>query len=164
MQAFKELGPLDEGLLSNMEHGDLCLTVRNAGHTVYLEPDSQITYAPPSRLAEADAEFFNLRWSEAWAAATHRRLTEKWNLTTSSAETRRSRRWVSDHRRYRLAWLHKLRKRIGHKWTKTIEKRLVAPVESALNLRRFPHSQYGVAPQVEARVVYAPPSVTARAA
>lgn len=157
MQAFKELGPLDEGLLSNGEHGDLCLMVRNAGRSVWLEPASQITYAPPKQLAQADAEFFNLRWSEAWAAATHRRLVQKWNLSDSSSETRRARRWVSDHRRYRLLWLHRLQKRIGRKWAKTFEKRLVAPIESALNVRRFPHATFGKPPEVTARVVYAPP-------
>lgn len=164
MRVFAELGPLDEGLLSNGEHGDLCLMVRNAGRRVYLEPKSQITYAPPKQLDAADEEFFNLRWSEAWAAATHRRLTEKWNLTTRSSEVRRARRWVSDHRRYRLLWLNKLRKRIGPKWAKSFEKRLIAPVESALNVRRFPHAEFGKAPNVEARVVYSPHQGAALAA
>ncbi len=164
MQAFEKLGPLDEGLLSNGEHGDLCLMVRGAGRSIFLEPKSKITYAPPKQLAEADEEFFNLRWSEAWAAATHRRMTEKWNLAASSAETRQARRWVSDHRRYRLSWLLKLQKRIGRKWGKTFEKRLVAPLETALNLRRFPHAEFGQAPVVEARVVYSPPRFNTRVA
>lgn len=159
MEAFRELGPLDEGLLSNGEHGDLCLTVRNAGRSIYLEPKSQITYAPPQRLEAADEEFFNLRWSEAWAAATHRRLTAKWGLSERSAEERRARHWVSDHRRYRLLWLHRIRRKIGHKWAKSFEKRVVAPVESALNVRRFPHSEYGQAPAVNARVAYSPRAI-----
>ena len=164
MQAFRELGPLDEGLLCNAEHGDLCLTVRNAGHSVYLEPAAQITYAPPKRLEPDDEAFFLLRWSEAWAAATHRRIDEKWNLTRGNRETKRARRWVADHRRYRLLWLNKLRKWIGPKWAKTFEKRLVAPFESAQNRRRFPFAKFGAAPQVTSRVVYQPPQVSRQAA
>jgi GT2 family glycosyltransferase len=156
MEVFRQLGPLDEGLLCNAEHGDLCITVRNAGHEVWLEPASQITYAPPKRLEPEDAEFFLLRWSEAWAAATHRRIDEKWQLTPGNRETRRAQRWVADHRRYRLTWLNKLRKTIGPKWAKTFEKRLVAPVESALNRRRFPLDKYCDAPLVDARIDYQP--------
>ncbi len=164
MQAFRELGPLDEGLLCNAEHGDLCLRVRNAGHTVYLEPTSQITYAPPKRLEDADRDWFLLRWSEAWAAATHRRIDEKWGLTPGNGETRRARSWVADHRRYRLLWLNTLRKWIGPKWAKSFEKRLVAPLEGALNRRKYPLANYGTAPKCEPRVVYQPPRVAAEAA
>ena len=58
MKTFDVLGPLDEGFLSNSEHGDLCLSVRNAGGSIWLEPASQITYAPPKSLSGADREFF----------------------------------------------------------------------------------------------------------
>jgi GT2 family glycosyltransferase len=164
MQAFRELGPLDEGLLCNAEHGDLCLTVRNAGHSVYLEPGAQITYAPPKRLEPADEAFFLLRWSEAWAAATHRRIDEKWNLTRGNRETKRAFRWVADHRRYRLLWLNKLRKWIGPKWAKTLEKRFVAPIESAQNRRRYPVAKHSAAPQVTARLIYQPSHLAKKSA
>ena len=36
MEAFEQLGPLDENLLSACEHTDLCLLARQAGATVYL--------------------------------------------------------------------------------------------------------------------------------
>jgi hypothetical protein len=164
MRVFREVGPLDEGLLCNAEHGDLCLTVMNAGKTIWIEPTSQITYAPPKRLEPEDEAFFLLRWSEAWAAATHRRIDEKWDLTLGNRETARACRWVADHRRYRLLWLNKLRKWIGPKWAKTFEKRLVAPFESLQNRRRYPLAQYATAPRVTATLVYSPPNATARAA
>lgn len=164
MAAFEELGPLDEGLLCNAEHGDLCLRVRHAGHSVWLEPAAQITYAPPKRLEPSDEDFFLLRWSEAWAAATHRHINQKWNLTQGNRESRRANAWVSDHRRYRLAWLNKLRKWLGPNWTKSIEKRFVAPVESALNTRKFPHAEFGAAPTVESKLVYRPDSSQDKAA
>jgi GT2 family glycosyltransferase len=164
MRVFDQLGALDEGMLCNAEHGDLCLTVMNAGHTIWLEPESQITYAPPKRLEHADEAFFLLRWSEAWAAGTHRRIDEKWNLTPGNRETGRACRWVADHRRYRLLWLNKLRKWVGPKWAKTFEKRLVAPFESWQNRRRYPLAKYSIAPQVNATVVYRPPQQKTRAA
>jgi GT2 family glycosyltransferase len=164
MQAFRALGPLDEGLLCNAEHGDLCLRVMHAGHEIWLEPSAQITYAPPKRLAAEDEAFFLLRWSEAWASATHRRIDDKWNLTPGNRETARACRWVADHRRYRLLWLNKLRKWIGPKWAKTFEKRLVAPLESRQNRRRYPLAAYAAAPRMTATVVYSPPPGAARAA
>lgn len=164
MAAFRQLGPLDEGLLCNAEHGDLCLTVMNAGHSIYLEPASQITYAPPKRLAPGDEDFFLLRWSEAWARATRRHIDGKWSLTPGNCENKRAFNWVSDHRRYRLAWLNKLRKWVGPKWAKTFEKRFVAPVESALNRRRFPVAQHSSPPSVAARVTYRPTSSSIKAA
>jgi hypothetical protein len=60
-------------------------------------------------------------------------------------------------------WLNNLRKRIGLKWAKTIEKRFVAPFESAQNRRRYPLKQYGAAPKVTAHVVYQPQHSTAAA-
>jgi GT2 family glycosyltransferase len=164
MRVFRELGPLDEGLLCNAEHGDLCLTVMDAGHTIWIEPSSQITYAPPKRLEPEDEAFFLLRWSEAWAAATHKRIDEKWNLTPGNCETTRACRWVADHRRYRLVWLNKLRKRIGLKWAKTFEKRFVAPFESLQNRRRYPLNEYAQAPRVTATIVRRPTQHDARAA
>lgn len=156
MEALRQLGPLDEGLLCNAEHGDLCLTVMNAGHSIYLEPASQITYAPPKRLADGDEPFFTLRWSEAWMHATRRRIDEKWNLTPGNRENKRAHNWVADHRRYRLLWLNKLRKWIGPKWAKSFEKRFVAPVESAMSRRRYPLAEHAATPSVEARVAYRP--------
>jgi glycosyltransferase involved in cell wall biosynthesis len=132
------------------------LTVMNAGRTIWLEPSSQITYAPPKRLEPEDEDFFLLRWSEAWADATHRRIDEKWNLTPDNSETTRACRWVADHRRYRLVWLNKLRKWIGPKWAKTFEKRFVAPWESLQNRRRYPLRDFSRAPRVNSTVVYAP--------
>jgi GT2 family glycosyltransferase len=154
MEAFRQLGPLDEGLLCNAEHGDLCLQILNAGREIYLEPASEITYAPPKRLEAQDEEFFLLRWSEAWAKATRDHIDQKWDLTAGNYENDRAHAWVADHRRYRLLWLHKLKKWIGPKWTKSFEKRLVAPFESAINRRRFPMAEYSTAPRVDARVVH----------
>lgn len=156
MEAFRQLGPLDEGLLCNAEHGDLCLMVRQAGHRVFLEPDSRITYAPPKSLHGADLEYFQLRWSDSWARATSDHLARKWNLATDAPGVRQSIKWVGGHRRYSLPWLNKLRRQIGNRWASKVERYLVAPWESAANRRQFPLSQWGSASQVSPKVVHSP--------
>jgi hypothetical protein len=47
MEAFEQLGELDEELRSVCEHSDFCLLVRQHGHQVYFEPDSVVTYTSP---------------------------------------------------------------------------------------------------------------------
>lgn len=78
---FDRIGPLDEGLLNTKEHVDFCILVTQAGGTVYLEPDSVVTYVPGASLAWSDMHFYMLRWSDAWEMASLSRLREKWNLT-----------------------------------------------------------------------------------
>ena len=164
MELFRQLGPLDEGLLCNAEHGDLCLAVRNAGREVWLEPRSRITYAPPKTLAGADLEYFRLRWSEAWGAANNRRLQEKWNLAPDAPGLTTATRWVAGHRRYSLAWLPKLKRIFGRKIAHFLEKRVIAPREVAANKRQFPVETYGKVASPRTRVVYSPPADRRRAA
>jgi len=77
---FERLGPLDAGLLSDFEHIDLCLAVREAGGTIYVEPESVVNWVNPSPLAWSDLPYFALRWSDAWNRASLRRFREKWRL------------------------------------------------------------------------------------
>lgn len=77
---FQRLGPLDEGLKSALENPDFCMSVRQAGGEIYLEPTAVITYLPPPPLAWSDLHYFLRRWSHAWNRASLRRFREKWNL------------------------------------------------------------------------------------
>src|SRR5262249_49612780 len=156
MTAFERICPLDEGLLCNAEHGDLCLLVRQAGGKVFLEPRSQITYVPPKRVTGADLAYFRLRWSEAWGMANTRHLREKWNLVPHDPAMEQARKWVAHHRRYCLTWLGTLRKFIGRKPAAWVEKKIVAHFETAANLRQYPPEQYGAAPEANVKVVYMP--------
>ncbi len=80
-EIFEKIGLLDEGLLNTKEHVDLCMLVAEAGGTVYLEPDSLVTYVPGPPLEWTDLHFYMLRWSDAWELASLKRLRDKWNLT-----------------------------------------------------------------------------------
>jgi GT2 family glycosyltransferase len=80
-EIFQQIGLLDEGLLNTKEHVDLCILVTEAGGTVYLEPESVVTYVPGPPLEWTDLHYYMLRWSDAWELASLKRLRDKWNLT-----------------------------------------------------------------------------------
>ena len=79
-EAFRRLGPLDEGLKSALENPDFCMSVRQAGGDVYFEPGALVTYVPPPPLAWSDLRYFLLRWSDAWNRASLDHFREKWRL------------------------------------------------------------------------------------
>ena len=143
MKVFEKLGPLDEGFLSNSEHGDLCLSVRGAGGQIWLEPDSQITYAPPKSLSGADREFFLLRWSEAWSIASRRHMCEKYAINLKSRGMKHAARWQSQHRRYSMPWVYRWKRRLGRVLGSRFEKSLVVPLEKLWNRCQYPHAKYG---------------------
>jgi GT2 family glycosyltransferase len=77
---LKEIGGLDERLYNTKEHIDFCISVRNAGGTIYFEPDSLVTYLGATELKWYDMSFYMLRWSDAWELNSLKHLREKWNL------------------------------------------------------------------------------------
>lgn len=77
---FDQIGPLDEAMLNTKEHLDFCMLVREAGHTVYFEPASLVTYVPGPPQEWADVHYYMLRWSNHWTLESLHRLRDKWNL------------------------------------------------------------------------------------
>ncbi|MEO0948446.1 MAG: glycosyltransferase, partial [Cyanobacteria bacterium J06641_5] len=73
-------GQLDEAILNTKEHLDFCMTVTQAGGTIYFEPDALVTYVPGSALAWSDLHYYMLRWSNAWKLESLQRLRQKWDL------------------------------------------------------------------------------------
>lgn len=80
-EIFEKIGLLDEGLLNTKEHVDLCIQVAEASGTIYLEPESLVTYVFGSPLEWTDLHYYMLRWSDAWELSSLKRLQDKWNLT-----------------------------------------------------------------------------------
>lgn len=78
---FATIGLLDEKLLSTREHIDFCLTVTNAGGTIYCEPDSVVTYVPAKQFLLSDIPYFQLRWSDRWELASLEHFAQKWDVT-----------------------------------------------------------------------------------
>lgn len=79
-QIFETIGFLDEQLMNTKEHLDFCMTVAEAGGTIYFEPASIVTYVPGPPLELTDLHYYMLRWSDAWTMTSLNRLREKWNL------------------------------------------------------------------------------------
>jgi len=77
---FKKLGPLDSQMINTREHIDFCLSVAQAGGSVYVEPQSVITYISEPRLRLFDIPYYSLRWSDAWELQTLRHFRQKWDL------------------------------------------------------------------------------------
>ena len=164
MEAFNQLGPLDEGLMCCAEHCDLCLMVREAGGRVLVEPESKITYIPPKRLDNVDRAFFELRWSEAWSVASIDRFAEKWNLTPGNFADVESLKWLRYHRSYGLAWLYPIRRILGRKWTNSLFKRGLFWLDVVHNRRRYPPEKFGHASPAQPRLVHDPAGIVSQAA
>ncbi len=80
---FDRIGMLDEKLLATKEHLDFCMSVAQAGETVYFEPASVVTYLFPNRhapMTREDWPYFLLRWSPVWQHRSMLRMQEKWGL------------------------------------------------------------------------------------
>ncbi|MDJ0705004.1 MAG: glycosyltransferase [Leptolyngbyaceae cyanobacterium MO_188.B28] len=108
-QIFEQVGPLDEELLSTREHIDFCMTVTQAGGTIYCEPASVVTYVPDILYRWSDLAFFMLRWSDAWEVASLKHFREKWDLKKDKYFKKRYKRL--GHRRHQ-AFLKPLVRRL----------------------------------------------------
>lgn len=80
---FHSLGRLDTRLLSVHEHVDLCLNVRAAGWSVYMEPASVVRYSFEGRLRPSDLPYIALRWSDDWTARTLEAFRQKWAISAN---------------------------------------------------------------------------------
>ena len=96
-EVFDQIGPLDENLLSVREHDDLCLVIREKGGSVYLEPNSVVSYVHPPPLALSDFSYFTLRWSEKWIKASLQHFHKKWNLDMDENHPHYSYLWNRRH-------------------------------------------------------------------
>jgi GT2 family glycosyltransferase len=93
--SLRELGGLDEALLSNHEHEDLALQLRERGGRILFEPASRVTYAF-GVLDRHDAKYVRLRWSDDWNRRSVQHFARKWRLREGWGE--KSVNWCNDHR------------------------------------------------------------------
>ena len=102
MAAIQRIGLLDERLPAQAEHWDLSLLTHRAGGEVYLEPDSIVTYVPPTTFDPTDRPYFQLHWSHAWVDTSLQRFREKWDLAADDPGVESVRRWSIRHRQWTL--------------------------------------------------------------
>lgn len=82
-------GMIDPHILNTREHVDFCLNVAEAGGTIWLEPDSIVTYLHDTPLSRSDLPYFMLRWSDAWERRSIEHVIAKRGLTTRGTIGRR---------------------------------------------------------------------------
>jgi GT2 family glycosyltransferase len=126
-EVLRGLGPLDEALLSTREHVDLSFTVREAGGTVWFEPNSVVTYVVASPFAWSDIPYYLLRWSDTWGRASLRHFEQKWNLDANVARLNND--WLRPHRQIPL---RRLRTRLHRFLGARVGDRLVNALEQFL--------------------------------
>jgi GT2 family glycosyltransferase len=80
---FGRIGALDERLLSLHEHIDVAWAARNAGGSVYVEPEAVATYVPPPPLEWSDLPYFMLRWCDDWAKTSIEHFSQKWRVAAT---------------------------------------------------------------------------------
>jgi len=137
----ERLGPLDAGLLSDFEHLDLCLAVREAGGTIYIEPEALVSWVTPPPLAWSDLPYFMLRWSDAWNRASLRHFREKWRL--SEEDPNGHYEFVTGYRKRALWPLRRvIRRALGWRRGTWVERHALFPIEEALN-RLFIPEKFG---------------------
>lgn len=126
---FERLGPLDEGLLSSREHVDLCLNVREAGGSVYLEPNAIVTHITPSPVVWSDLPYFMLRWSEAWNLASLDHFDVKWGVEPDPNKVT----WLRHRRQMFLQPMQGVTKRVFGRYADKADQLLLFPMEKFLN-------------------------------
>jgi GT2 family glycosyltransferase len=103
---LQQLGGLDEGFLSSMDHVDICLQVRNAGGETYHEPASIVTYVPAKHfLWPSDLRFYLWRWSDKASISSILRFQQKYGLQDDDEGFLGRYSWVTYHRRRPVRWL-----------------------------------------------------------
>jgi GT2 family glycosyltransferase len=129
--ALERIGRLDEGLKNTKEHCDLCTQIEQSGGTVWLEPDSVVTYDYTGRRF-SDWAYYSLRWSDQWELDSLEHLKCKYGLDDDDAYFQarvKNRGW---RRRHKI-WKPLLTKLLGRRWRK-LEDWVVA-IDSYFNQR-----------------------------
>lgn len=135
-EIFQKIGYLDAKMLCTKEHLDFCMTVKEAGGSIYFEPDSLVTYVPGPPIELTDMYFYMLRWSDAWMYSSLENLRQKWGLVEDGYfKTKYNKKLGSRRRRTIIRPLSyrfkKLGKKLGLK-RKQIEQALLA-VDKVVN-------------------------------
>lgn len=123
------VGGLDPKLLSVSEHWDMCIAAQRTGRSIYVEPDSKVTYVPVSRVTPQDARWFAVRWSKAWSEDSLSHLARKYDISPQDPSFNGLRGFLRRHRNYRYLPLEKkIARFLGKRAGRFITKRLVQPV------------------------------------
>ena len=96
---LRERGGFDEGVKNTAEHVDLCLTMGQAGHEIYLEPASVVELVQPPPFSWYDVPFYCTRWNDAWSRQTLAHFAGKWRLDPDDPFLSHKHNWTRSRRR-----------------------------------------------------------------
>lgn len=134
-ELFDRIGLLDEGFSCTKEYLDFCMLVAQSGGTVYLEPDSVVTFLthpPAPALTWSDLPYFMVRWSDAWERSSLLHFQQKWDLVESKYFVKRLKKLGWRRREELIQPLVARWGFLGPIATRWLEKRLVK-LEKRLN-------------------------------
>jgi GT2 family glycosyltransferase len=134
-ELFEKIGGLDEGFSCTKEYLDFCMTVAQAGSTIYLEPASVVTFLthpPAPSLKWSDLPYFMMRWSDAWERESLLHFQQKWKLEQNKYFTKRFKKLGWRRREEMIQPLVEQFNFLGATRKKWLEKRLVS-LEKLLN-------------------------------
>ena len=143
MEALERVGPLDEALLSDREHHDLCMTIERAGGPIYFEPASVVTWMAPPPLAWSDLPFFLRRWSESWNRSSLEHFDRKWALDEDERRLVQC-EWRTDYRHEVLRLpvaTKRLRRLLGWRLGGLAGRYIVVPAENLVTNLLAPDSR-----------------------
>lgn len=102
-EAARRPGAIDPAILNTREHIDFCMSVEEAGGSVWLEPGSVVTYLHDTQLRPSDLPYFMLRWSDGWERRSLERVIAKRGLSTAGTLGHRLKNVGWRRRRYLVA-------------------------------------------------------------
>jgi hypothetical protein len=104
-EIFSRLGKLDEGLMSILDHEDLCMCVTRAGGSIFYVADATICHLIPPPFEQYDIPYFLLRWGDEWNRPSVEHFARKWDLDVEDPALAHSVVWANYHRQLALSHL-----------------------------------------------------------
>jgi GT2 family glycosyltransferase len=135
-EALDECAPLDARYLSSGESIDPCLRLREAGHSIYLEPEAVVANVPPPPFAWSDVPYYLLRWSDVWNRLSLEHFRQNWDLPKDDPWLAHHYGWLTEHRELALDWtIGEMRKVLGWRRGEQTARRLVHALERQVTRR-----------------------------
>jgi len=103
---FRQIGELDEKLLTSTEYIDICLRAKEAGGETYHEPASVVTYVPNNHfLIPSDLKFYLWRSSNPANVSSLLHFQQKYGLDENDSYMAEGNAWLTYHRRRPVRWI-----------------------------------------------------------
>ena len=132
------IGPLDEAILNDPHHLDFCLTVREAGGLIFLEPGSLVTQIAPPPVPWSDLAFFLQRWNGPATRRSLRHFTRKWQIRSDDPAIQRLAEWLVHRKHLAFRGLHRRVERVvGWRIGRMIQRIGLSSLEAAMSSAVF---------------------------